>query len=489
MRRVFSFHTTVSFFAVFVWLYLSPVQADQLPDMGSSDSRLMTLEQERQMGREFMRSVRMQLPLVSDPIATRYVSALGDELSSQLSQIDYQFTFFIVKDNTVNAFAGPGGYIGVHTGLIMAAKNEGELASVISHEIAHVSQRHLLRRFEKQSNMTLTTLAAMLAAILLGQSNSNVGSAILTSALANNTQSQLNFSRANEKEADYVGIDLLAKAGYDPRNMGSFFETLLAKNRVNGAEIPEFILTHPLTTSRISDAKNRAMQYRRVTASNKDPDRFGLIQARLAAPPLLYDDQQAISSPISNFVPKGKLAEPYWRILQLIANNKLNQANMLLTTLINLDRPRIIYSVTRAEIATKTKNYDAANDILAKALSNNPGNQAITELYAKTLLLNNNAEAAYKLLRVHIDNGYDQPALYKMLSDSARETGRLGAAYEAFAEYHYRLGHIFLALEHFKTALSIEKDQPSQTLRLNTRLKQIKHEIFIMHQKQAEDTE
>jgi len=449
--------------------------AATLPDMGSSSGKLMTLEEERQLGREFMRQVRQQLPILDDPVITRYVQALGDDLSSRLDQIDYQFQFFVIDDPTINAFAGPGGHIGIHSGLILAAKNEDELASVISHEIAHISQRHLLRRFEKQSNMALTTMAALVAAILLGQSNNDVGQAIFTSTIAGTTQSQLNFSRVHEKEADNVGIRLMYAAGYQPGYMASFFETLLAKRR---ADIPEFILTHPLTTSRIADAKNRAMQFNQQIPTINDPVRFGLIQARLALPPQVYDSQQANKRPIIHFEPNSRITKRYWKVLQLIHENKPIPAKTALMSLIKIDQSRIIYSITQAEIAIKAKNSALALEILAKALLNHPNNQAITALYAKTLLLNNKSQTAYIIIRQHIDNGNQNAELYRMLANSAKKLGKLGEAYESLAKYHYKLGQNTLALEHLETAIKLNKGQQHRLLRLNTRIKQIQQEIL-----------
>ncbi|WP_455234365.1 M48 family metallopeptidase, partial [Thiogranum longum] len=199
------------------------IAGSQLPDFGDSSGSLISPAQERELGEAFMRSVRYQAKLVSDPQINGYIRQLGDRLAANSDSPGYPFTFFVVEDGSVNAFAGPGGYIGVHTGLILAARNESELAGVLAHEIAHVTQRHLMRAYESASQLSLPTAAAMIAALVLGATtDSDAGFAAASAIQAGNIQYHLNFTRANEKEADRIGIQTLARSEIDTFGMPSF---------------------------------------------------------------------------------------------------------------------------------------------------------------------------------------------------------------------------------------------------------------------------
>jgi predicted Zn-dependent protease len=262
-------------------LVSSDVSGTDLPDFGDSSGSLISPTQELEFGEAFMRSVRAQATLVSDPDLNRYIRRLGDRLVGNSDAPGYPFTFFIVQDSAINAFAGPGGYIGVHTGLILAARNESELAGVMAHEIAHVTQRHLLRAYEAANQLSLPTAAATIAAILLGvATNSDAGIAAASAIQAGSIQYQLNFTRANEKEADRIGIQTLGRSGIDPFGMPSFFERLYQSTRLYGAaNIPEFLSTHPVTTDRIAESMQRAEQQGR--GKELDSLEFQLQRARL----------------------------------------------------------------------------------------------------------------------------------------------------------------------------------------------------------------
>jgi beta-barrel assembly-enhancing protease len=229
-----------------------------LPSMGDTAGQLISPEQEKQFGESFMRQIRRSGKLVQDPELNDYLQQLGYRLAAASDAPGYGFTFFLVDDPSINAFAGPGGYIGVHTGLLLAARNESELAGVLAHEIAHVTQRHLLRAYEAAQRMSLPTAAALLAAILIGSQDSQAGQAALVGLQAASAQYQINFTRANEHEADRVGIQTLVRSGIDPRGMPDFFERLHQQTRLYGNRLPEFLSTHPVTTSRIAETAARA---------------------------------------------------------------------------------------------------------------------------------------------------------------------------------------------------------------------------------------
>jgi len=233
-----------------------------LPDIGDSGASLMTPAQERRVGEAVMHNLRRAGMIVDDPIATAYLNQLGYHLLAQRDNPDQtNFSFFLVNDKSINAFALPGGFIGINYGLVMATDSEDELASVVAHEIAHVTQRHYARAYDMGKSSELPVLAAIIAAIVLGaHGNADIGQAAIATAAGASAQHQINFTRHNEEEADRIGIQLLAKAGFDPDMMAEFFEKLDKESRLYGSNVPAFLMDHPVNSERITDARNRAQQ-------------------------------------------------------------------------------------------------------------------------------------------------------------------------------------------------------------------------------------
>jgi len=460
--------------------------ANSLPDMGSSASLTLSIEDEKELGREFMRSVRQRLKLIEDPIVDEYIQSLGQRLVSQLDNAQFDYHFFIVDEKNINAFAGPGGYIGLHSGLIAATRTEDELVSVISHEIAHVSQRHLVRSVEKESNLALPALAAIFAAILLGGGDADIGQAVIAGTMAGSIQSQLNFSRDNESEADNVGLELMAKSGYDPRYMSVFFETLLATQRYAESTVPEFILTHPLTASRIAEAKNRAEHF-----PKHGPHVFNLyyhlIKARINYLVDSSDNNPPLPQALAEPAPASVPLDYYQAALSDIKAKKFALARSQLKKIIALEGPRIIYIVTQAELELEAENAKLATKILANALLNYPGNRPLTELYADALIKNKQPEHAREVLEQHINSGYHNEKLYQALALSAKQSGHLSEAYEAQANYHLLKGEISTAIEHLQRAINTSKSDVKRHLVLATQLKKVKS--MMRRQAQAETSQ
>ena len=233
----------------------------QLPDMGDSSGTLITPIQEQELGAAFFRSLHNQIEINQDPEIQQYIKETGQRIVANSDTPSYTFHFFVVLDNAINAFAGPGGYIGINSGLILISESESELASVMAHEVAHVTQRHLYRAFEAASRLSIPTAAATLVALLIGTQSPEMAQAALMAIQAGSIQFQIDFTRSNEQEADRVGMQALVKANYDPRSMPIFFERLQQSSRYYGRDIPEFLRTHPVTASRISDTRGRAEKY------------------------------------------------------------------------------------------------------------------------------------------------------------------------------------------------------------------------------------
>jgi len=257
-------------------------QSQELPDLGSVASSVMSPQAERRLGESVMQNIRSSPEFVEDAEVTNYLDKLGDKLVYALPAPDWRFEFFAMRDPTINAFALPGGFVGVDTGLIKIADNESELASVLAHEITHVTQHHIARLLARQQRLQMPTMAAMVAAILLGNSNPDLAAGAAAAAQAGNVQAQISYTRGYEEEADRIGFQRLVAAGFDPRGMPEFFEKMQRYTQLSDdGSVPAYLRDHPVTTERIADAENRAAH----ASYHPHPDsvEFGLVRAKLRA--------------------------------------------------------------------------------------------------------------------------------------------------------------------------------------------------------------
>ena len=240
-----------------------PAQAAELPDFGSPADAAISKSREAQIGRGVMLQLRNAGVVIDDPFLTEYVSNLGSQLATHINNGDFDFNFFVVKDDSINAFALPGGYIGVNSGLILASDTESELAGVLAHEISHVTQRHIARAAYDNQRNSIVSMAAMLAALVLGAAtdmSSDAMQGVMMGSQALAAQRQINFTRSNEHEADRVGIELLSGAGFDPNGMSAFFEKLGRRYGGSSQYVPAILQTHPVTSERVAEARDRARQ-------------------------------------------------------------------------------------------------------------------------------------------------------------------------------------------------------------------------------------
>ena len=257
--------------------------AQPLPDLGSAGDAVLSPQMERRIGESIVRDIRFREPsYLEDPEVADYLAGLGERLAQATSGTRHDFEFFVMRDHTLNAFALPGGFVGVHTGLINAAETESELASVLAHEIAHVTQRHIARMLGQQEQMQLPVLVALAAAVLLGRSRPDLAMGAAAAAQAGAVQASLAYSRDFEREADRVGLQALEAAGFDARAMSAFFERMQRSMRVgDDGSMPGYLRSHPVTSDRIADTQNKAaaMPYRQ----HLDSAEFHLVRAKLRA--------------------------------------------------------------------------------------------------------------------------------------------------------------------------------------------------------------
>jgi predicted Zn-dependent protease len=450
-----------------------------LPDIGDSGAALMTPAQERRVGEAVMHNLRRAGMIVDDPITTEYLNQLGYRLLAQRDNPDQtKFTFFLVNDKTINAFALPGGFIGVNYGLVMATDSEDELASVLAHEISHVTQRHYARAYDMNSNSELPVLAAIIAAIVLGaHGNADAGQAAIATAAGASAQHQINFTRSNEEEADRIGIQLLSKAGFDPEMMAEFFEKLDRESRLYGTNVPAFLLDHPVNSERITDARNRAEQLPRPKPH--DELMYLLIRDRIIAQS--NSDKQTVEKKFQNELKQSQgeqqIASRYGYVLSLIRLEEYAKAREQIDILLQHDPQRIAFLLAKAEINMRAGNMPSAIKTYESALQIYPANPALTYNYANALLQEHRYTKAEQVLNTFLKTPTDNPNFYQLLARATMKTGKPADSHEALAEYYYQIGQLHQAIDQINLALKIKNIDFYTTARLEAQLAHIKEEV------------
>lgn len=450
-----------------------------LPDIGDSGAALMTPAQERRVGEAVMHNLRRAGMIVDDPITTAYLNQLGYRLLAQRDNPDQTtFTFFLVNDKSINAFALPGGFIGVNYGLVMETDSEDELASVLAHEIAHVTQRHYARAYDMGKSSELPVLAAIIAAIVLGaQGNADVGQAAIATAAGASAQHQINFTRHNEEEADRIGIHLLAKAGFDPEMMADFFEKLDKQARLYGSNVPAFLLDHPVNSERITDARNRAQQLPRPKPH--DELMYFLMRDRIIAES--SSDKQAAEKKFQEKLKQSQgereIALRYGYALSLMRLEKYEQAQKQVDILLAHDPQRIVFLLAKAEINMRAGHMQPAINTFESALKLYPANPALTYNYANALIQERRYNKAERVLTTFLKTPTDNPNFYQLLARATTKTGKPASAHEALAEYYYQVGQLHQAIDQIKLALKIKHLDFYTTARLEAQLARIKEEV------------
>jgi predicted Zn-dependent protease len=443
---------------------------DELPSLGDSSGQVISPQQDKALGAAFMRQIRQAEMVLEDTEATAYLSALGHKLAIHSENPGYGFTFFLVNDPGINAFAGPGGYIGINYGLFLTSESESELAGVMAHEIAHVTQRHLARAFEAQDRMSLPTTAALLAAILIGATtDGSTGAAALVATSAASMQYQINFTRANEKEADSVGIQTLADAGLDPYGMPQFFERLQKNSKLYGTRPPEFLSTHPVTTNRIAEATARAESFPREARYNELD--FLLIRAKLRVNS--YKDPKQVLADFQRYQGKSggdSAADQYEYALLLAANGRYGEARRLMQQLHDSDPDRIGYRLALARILGTEKQFSQALDVYRSTLDLYPGNLVVILPYASTLMAADQTDKAYQLLVDVSGKNLNSPQVFKLLARAAGTSGHPIQTHAAMSQYYFLSGFTQQAIEQLKLAAKTPGVTDYQTARIQARV-------------------
>lgn len=426
--------------------------AQSLPDLGDVSQAEFSPRQERHLGESIMREIRADRSFHDDAEVTDYINSLGERLVSRSSASRQSFDFFVIRDNQINAFALPGGFIGVNTGLLLSAQSESEVAGVLAHEIAHVTQRHIARMLAQQKQSQIASLAALAVAILASRASSEVAQAAVAFGQAGVIQSQLNFTRGNEREADRVGLQILEQAGFDPRAMATFFERLQRASRIYEGGAPSYLRTHPLDFERIADVQSRVenLPYRQVPDSLE----FQLIRAKLRAE--AEAPREAVAWFRESLADRKFLSEAasrYGLAASLLRANDHAGAAKELDALRRLAQPSPVIEALACRIRAAAGAAEAAFACYRDALKRYPDYRALTYDYADALLHNRRPEAALKLVegRLGIRSGD-----YRLYLLQARAYGMLNkrlAHHRAQGEAYARMGNIPGAVEQLQLAV------------------------------------
>lgn len=451
----------------------SYAQDIKLPALGDASSGLVSPAREKMLGQMWLRMFRSQVPTSNDALLQDYVERTMAELAQHSPLADKKLDIVVVENPTMNAFAVPGGVVGVHTGLFLFAEDEHQFASVLTHELAHLSQRHYARALEAQKNSTLPTLAGMLASLVLAATaGGDAGLAAMTATQAAALDNRLRFSRQNEQEADRVGIETLAKAGKDPRAAGEMFEQMLKATRYYRRP-PEFLLTHPVTESRIADAKLRAN--RMDTAHHYPEDReYQLMRARIRVA-AEKTPQQAIKRFQAELqgVTVSEEAARYGLALAQAKARKADDAEETLAPLLEKEPYYVPFVLAQAEIDAVREDFIGAIERIQETLKLNPGNYPLTMGLANTHFKAGNYLAAERILERQSRVRKKDPAIWYLLAETHGLAGDIVGVHEARAEYYILNGVFDKAQQHLRHGLRLAQNDYQTHAILQQRLKDV----------------
>jgi len=426
--------------------------ADGLPDLGDISQTVFTPVMEKRMGDAVMERIRADRAYLDDPEVTDYINELGGRLVAASPDSRQAFEFFAIADPAVNAFALPGGFIGVHSGLVLTAQSESELAAVLAHEVAHVTQRHIARMVAGQQRTQIMSLAALALAILASRASGDAAQAIVAGAQAATIQSQLDFTRDNEREADRIGLQMLEKAGFDVRAMPLFLERLQRAHRVYDGNAPSYLRTHPITFERIADLQNRteSAAYRQIP----DNPRFQMIRAKLRAS--LDDPRQALQQLESGLRERRFLSEAatrYGLVIALLRLKDFDRARVELQALEKIQPADPLVATLRGRLLVGAGDLAGAEAHFGAALRVFPRHRALIYGQAEVLLARNRPDVALRLVEDALVRTSDDARLYSLQSRCYEALGRRTLHHRAQAEFHSRLGNLPAAIEQLQLAL------------------------------------
>jgi predicted Zn-dependent protease len=450
----------------------------QLPYLGDVSSSIISTDEEHFLGQIWLMQLRSQVTMLDDPVVNHYLENLLGQLAGSSQLQDRRLTLVVIDSPELNAFAVPGGVVGVNAGLFSHARNEAQLASVLAHELAHLSQRHHVRMVDSARKNSVPMLAAMLAGVVLAASGGgDAGMAMITGSQAALIQEQLRFSRQYESEADRIGMLNLVAAGYDPRQMPAMFEQMLQARSFAGDRAPQFLLTHPLTEARIADTQNRVAQYPDNAEAKVDSIEYE--QARSRMQNALEGNPVRIIKQVEATLatqPGGALDDGnrYLLALAQLKAQRPQEAEATLKPLLEREPLALSYLYTQVQIDMARGRAQAALARLDPALKRAPDSYPLTIAQAEALLASGRPAAAEPLLaRLSRERPWDAPVWYR-LAEARGRSGDARGMHRAQGEYALLMGQIDDAQRQLEYARALSQGNYGESASVDERLGQIR---------------
>ena len=458
-------HNKSLFFSLFFFLlFFSNIanSTNTLPDIGTVGAGALSIEKEKEYGWAFRLMANQGLPIIHDPVLNHYINGLGQNLVANADSVKLPFNFFLIEDQDINAAAFLGGNVKIHTGFFLNAKNESELASVLAHEIAHITQRHLARMLEQQSFSNPATLAALTGSVLLSLVSPAAGMAALSTSMAISMQSEINYTRSHEYEADRIGITTLVDAGYDPYGMADFFSKLAEKYKYASA-MPQMLLTHPLTEIRLAESRLRASQFE--TKHIKNSLDYQLSSTRITVRYNKISADAALNlyqSQLKNNKYQIKEAALYGLALAYFEKKDYIKAHEIILALVEKQPDNLFFIDLLTDTSLSLNKADAIIELLSEHYKKSPENAIYTINLVHALQVNKQYQQAEKILelfiRSHPEHILAQQLaieLYKTMKNRAKE-------HASKAQYLALQGRFREASQEMGTALAYTENKLDQ---------------------------
>ena len=462
----------------------APASGSDLPDLGSPSAAVLSQSDEYRLGAMVAKELRDQNGLLEDPEVSEYINNIGQRLAAQSAMGGQNFHYFVVKDTSINAFAVTGGYVFINAGLILATSTESELAGVMAHETAHITQHHIARMLADQSKQSLATAAMMIGAILLGAvggGQAAEGALAATQGMA--VQHQINFTRDNEWEADRVGIGYLAGAGFDPNGMGSMFETMARHQGLAATYIPAMLIDHPMDSDRVAEQRARAAQFPPVRFH--DSQSYELIRERVRVLTATGDTDLAAQYAARIAHGGDNLGNRYGEALALKNSDLADEAEKILTPLVQQHEGLTLLHAALGQAQQKAGHMKEALATFQRADELFPRNVPVTVRYAEALMAAGRAGEAHNMLLDLFNNVPPTPDQIRLTALAASAAGDAGDAYFYMGEYEIANGDLMLAVQQLQLALASPHLTQIQHQRYQARLDELRDFLASMHKRQV----
>jgi len=461
-------------------LLLPAQQEVRLPDLGGA-SEVLSPAEARTFPNDFRNFMRAQGVLIEDQIVESYFTDMGYQLVMHSSGRSRDFHFHVLRIPGINAFAAPAGVVALNGGLILAADSADEVAGVLAHEIAHVTQNHLVRGMQEAQRVSLPLMLATLGLVMAGAAAGGMDGETATGLLMTGqglaAQSQINYTRQNETEADRIGIQLMARAGYDPTGMADFFNTLNRWSRSMGSGPPEYLRTHPMTVNRVAEARDRA---ERMPRQRREDQRFDLVQARLRVLMANHPGEaiEYFQTQLEN-EPRNEAAVRYGLAMALIQARQTQRAEQHVAWLIRHDEEDQLFRLQLGELLMAQGRIDEGLDEFARLHDAYGQSSLVAMSYASALLRSedsDNAARAVGILERQMRRNPDDPRISEMLARAANLAGNPVRAAEAVAANYYQRGGLPQAIEQLQRVLQRNDLDYYDRARISARLDQLRVE-------------